>query len=148
MLRKRVASGRRKVACDVDESDRDNEELSSSPTNSAQFVLEDWVSWVARQTHTAQHEMAKWGIEDLVILQRRRKWKWAGQVTRRDDERWSTTLLHWRPKGRRNVGHPIKRWEDDLLQFFVRYEGDPSEWSINAFDRETWSNLESEFILQ
>ena len=55
-------------------------------------------------------------IEDWVTKSRMMKWSWAGHVARRTDGRWSTAVLEWKPiGGKRNVGRPIKRWGDDLI---------------------------------
>ncbi|KAI8421195.1 hypothetical protein MSG28_008264 [Choristoneura fumiferana] len=43
------------------------------------------------------------------------KWKWAGHIARRTDNRWGTKVLEWRPRtGRRSVGRPPTRWTDDI----------------------------------
>ena len=42
-----------------------------------------------------------------------------GHVARCIDGRWTQKLLKWQPqKGFSHRGHPIKRWSDDLDNFF------------------------------
>jgi hypothetical protein len=40
--------------------------------------------------------------------------KWLKQVQRVDRNRMSKQALQYRPKGRRNIGRPRKRWRDRL----------------------------------
>ena len=109
----------------------------------------DWVSWVSRLTHTAEETLRRNKIEDWVTMQRRKVWWWAGHTARRHDGRWSNTLLHWQPTGRRGVGHPTTRWSDCLNKFFNRelasYAYD--EWTIIAQDRVSWKSFEDKFAL-
>ena len=71
---------------------------------------ESWVEWMKRTTGALKEDIDEW-----VAAQRRRKWRWAGHTARRDDGRWSTKILDWLPEnGRRKVGHPVKKWTDDL----------------------------------
>ena len=60
-----------------------------------ELELEPWREWVSRVTHEIEAELAQWGIEDWVAAQRRKLFRWAGHVARRDDNRWSTLVLDW-----------------------------------------------------
>ena len=40
--------------------------------------------------------------------------KWLQHVQRMDTNRLQKQALHYKPKGRRNVGRPRKRWRDQL----------------------------------
>ena len=78
-----------------------------------------------------------------VEEQRRRKWRWAGHVSRRDDGRWSRRLLDWGPLGgRRSWGRPLLRWEDALCHF-ARTKGET--WSKAGRDKVKWASWEDEF---
>lgn len=71
------------------------------------------------------------------------KWKWAGHISRREDERWSQKVLDWRPRsGHRNRGKPLARWSDDIAK-----AAGPM-WRRKAKDRSVWSALEEAYILQ
>ena len=77
--------------------------------------LEPWHVWAQRVTHLAVDEMRRAEVEDWGEAVRRKIWVLAGHISRRDDERWSTKMLEWQPeRGIRKVGHPDKRWSDDL----------------------------------
>ena len=110
--------------------------------------MEDWVSWIVRATGVADAERVKAGIEDWSCAQRRRYWRWAGHVARRQDGRWSALLLTWLPcHGQRNLGRPLKRWADDLDSFFKRLAGlPPGSWIDYAADRGSWTRLEDDFV--
>eukprot|EP00973_Karenia_brevis_P054620 7591737-Karenia_brevis.AAC.1 len=86
--------------------------------------------------------------DDWVRAQRRRKWRLAGHVARRDDHRWSTLVAQWTPEeGYRDQGHPRMRWADALDSFFRRkYGTSKGFWFCVAQDREKWRALENEFV--
>ncbi len=67
---------------------------------------------------------------------------WAGHVARRCDGRWATKALDWWPEdGHRKVGHPAKRWTDD-----VEKAAGGDIWRLIAFDRDAWKALEEAYI--
>ena len=89
--------------------------------------------------------MKKAKVPDWVQEQRRRKWRWAGHVMRRDDMRWSYRILRWKPaaQGERSVGRPARRWEDSLKKFAAARG---FNWTKVAKDRELWRQLEEKFV--
>ena len=104
---------------------------------------ESWAEWVVRATNLAVEAARKAGVTDWVEEQRRRKWRWAGHVARRDDGRWSRRLMGWEPHGgRRAWGRPNLRWEDALVQF-AKSKG--KAWHKAAQDRGQWDAWEAEF---
>ena len=106
--------------------------------------MESYVDWIKRVTHIAETNYKKAGLEDWVMLQRRWKWRWAGHVARRDDKRWASEVLEWIPDGgHRNRGHPRKRWQDDLNEFFKHKN---LKWYTLARLREKWKRWEEDFI--
>ena len=81
-------------------------------------ILEPCVEWLRRATNISEETARRYGIRDWVVEQRLRKWRLAGHVARRHDGRWSAKLLSWTPNiGKRRVGHPCKRWRDELVEF-------------------------------
>ena len=101
-------------------SDIDGESASSDDAN-----LEPYVAWLIRSTAvTEQHRLVA-GVEEWGLAQRRRYWRWAGHVARCSDGRWTQRLLSWIPhNGYRMQGRPVKRWTDDLEQFFLGLQCD------------------------
>ncbi|RZF46617.1 hypothetical protein LSTR_LSTR002949 [Laodelphax striatellus] len=56
-------------------------------------------------------------LEDVSVLVRRLKWKWAGHVSRLQDGRWTKKVTEWEPSWRkRNIGRPRVRWKDDIVR--------------------------------
>ena len=116
--------------------------------------LEDFVSWMQRTTGLAVGELAKARIEDWVTQQRRRYWRWAGHITRLGDQRWTGRASIWQPAaGSRAVGHPKKRWEDDLItfadgcedriggkriRFMWRHCGESTSCNTGKYNTNTW----------
>ena len=105
---------------------------------------EAWVDYVQRSTHIAEELFNTRGSCDWVSLQRRRKWMLAGRFAAATDQRWSRRLLDWLPwhriVPRRSVGHPRKRWADDI----VNIAG--GDWSRVAQSKEQWSALIEGFV--
>ncbi|KAJ4432629.1 hypothetical protein ANN_21252 [Periplaneta americana] len=55
------------------------------------------------------------GVEDVVILANRTKWRWGGHVVRMQPTRWAHTATLWDPRiGWRNHGRPRTRWGDEF----------------------------------
>ena len=79
------------------------------------------------------------GLKDVVIEAKHLKWKWAGHVIRRPDNRWSHRTTVWIPReGKRNRGGQRKRWRDEL----------PRNWRLAASDRATWIRITREAIFR
>ena len=78
----------------------------------------------------------------MVDETRKRKWVWAGHVARKEDGRWSTAVLGWKPHGTRKFGRPLTRWKQDIRGFVeAAVEIDPCAWMLLAQDRNIWSDL-------
>ena len=76
------------------------------------------------------------GFRDIVDEIRKSKLSWAGHVSRMRDDRWTSKVLHWYPRGvKRPLGRPPKRWED-----FIK-ESCGKTWRRLAESREEWNNF-------
>ena len=56
----------------------------------------------------------KTGAEDIVKEIKQYQKKWLKHVQRMDTDRLPKQALQYKPKGRRNIGRPRKRWRDQL----------------------------------
>jgi hypothetical protein len=56
----------------------------------------------------------KTGAQNIVKEIKQYQKKWLQHVQRMDTNRLSKQALQYKPKGRRNVGRPWKRWRDQL----------------------------------
>ena len=107
---------------------------------------ETWVEWIRRATGIAEKSLKRAGIDDWVVGQRRRQYKWAGHVARRTDRRWSCQILDWTPVGGyRSVGRPRRRWADRLNFFFNSPEFGKDAWRYIAESRNEWERHEDEY---
>ena len=86
----------------------------------------------------------KIGVPDWAEEQRRRLWRWAGHTAKREDGRWTRAVLVWLPNGIRKRGHPKRRWEDALLEFWIAEYG-CTKWRAAAQDRDQWKAMERHF---
>jgi 2-keto-3-deoxy-L-rhamnonate aldolase RhmA len=54
------------------------------------------------------------GAQNIVKEIKQYQQKWLQHVQRMDTNRLPKQALHYRPKGRRNLGRPRRRWKDQL----------------------------------
>ena len=56
----------------------------------------------------------KTGVQNIVKEIKQYQQKWLQHVQRMGTNRLPKQALHYRPKGRRNLGRPRKRWTDQI----------------------------------
>ena len=99
------------------------------------------------ETAFCEEVFHKLRIDDWVTSQRRRKWRLAGHMARRRDNRWSHLALIWEPvHGRRKQGHPMRRWADeldDVVRSVLALEA--GLWIAAAHAGHEWKNLEDAY---
>ena len=61
--------------------------------NSCKEDGETWVEWLRRRTRITESILQSLKIDDWIQAQRRKKWTFVGQQLRREDNRWSSSLL-------------------------------------------------------
>ena len=106
---------------------------------------ETWVEWMVRTAGLVDGALQRAKVPDWVEEQKRRKWRWAGHVARREDGRWSRRLMDWVPtKGGRRIGRPAVRREDDLNKFGRAIGAD---WRMLAQDRGSWDAEEDRYVV-
>lgn len=94
-----------------------------------------------RRRNTWIREQTK--LDDIIERAAESKWRWAGHVARRTDNRWTKRILEWRPReGHRNVGRPNTRWRDDIK----RHAG--LVWMREAKNRKRWKEMGKAYIQQ
>ena len=134
---------------DVSSEDDDDSQGAEEADDEDKKDKESWVEWMRRTARVACLAMEKANVPDWVEEQRRRKWRWAGHIMRRDDMRWSWRFALWEPftRGSRNVGRPARRWED-ILEKFGSTRG--FSWKDLARDsredRGIWKRQEADFV--
>ena len=79
---------------------------------------EAWPEYTFRATHRVEEMAFKNGFRDWVHVQHQRKCKLGAKTCLSTDGRWNKRLMNWIPffrcSLRRCVGHPVKRWSDEL----------------------------------
>ena len=91
------------------------------------------------------HKTAEWireqtKLRDILETISKAKWTWAGHLTRRTDNRWTTKLTFWQPRGHtRNKGRPKFRWRDDLDKF-------RKHWHRDTSDRLRWRQMGKAYV--
>ena len=91
------------------------------------------------------HKTAEWireqtKLRDILETISKAKWTWAGHLTRRTDNRWTTKLTFWQPRGHtRNKGRPKFRWRDDLDKF-------RKHWHRDESDRLRWRQMGKAYV--
>ena len=79
-----------------------------------------------------------YGKPDIMRIDKSRRMRWAGHVTRMGNERGAWKLLVGKPEGKRPVGRPRMRWKNSINHDLreIDYTGD--DWKSLAEDREVW----------
>ena len=90
------------------------------------------ITYRDRKTNIWVREKTK--VTDVIEQVRRRKWTWAGHVSRIRDNRWTLRVTNWKPYERkRHRGRPARRWRDELDD---NWKG--TIWKRIAQDRQMW----------
>ena len=88
---------------------------------------DNWIQWLRGVTHEALDRMDQVGIPCWVEEARRRKFRWAGHVCRREDGRWTRHILEWCAVGARARSRPLMRWAGSTRKFFTKLLGEEAE---------------------
>ena len=88
--------------------------------------------WIRQQTRVTDV------MERIALL----KWNWAGHIARMNDDRWTKTIMQWRPPMKRPMGRPPERWTNDIK----RMAG--ATWQQVAMNREKWRSMGEAYIQQ
>jgi len=72
-----------------------------------------------------------------------RRMRWAGHVARMGEGRGVHTVLVGKTAGKRPLGRPRRRWEDNIKMSLQEVGGDCGGWIELAQDRDRWRALVS-----
>jgi hypothetical protein len=70
-----------------------------------------------------------------------RKMRWAGHVARMRDRRGVFRVLVGKPEGKRPLGRPRNRWEDNIKMDLQEVGRGVMDWIELAQDRDRWRTL-------
>jgi len=69
--------------------------------------------------------------------------RWPGRVVRMGEGRDVHRVLMGKPEGKRPLGRPRHRWEDNIKMDLQEVEGGCEDWMELSQDRERWRALVS-----
>jgi hypothetical protein len=70
-----------------------------------------------------------------------RRMRWAGHVARMGEKRNAYRILVGKPEGKRPLGRPRRRWEDNIKMDLREIGWDGMNWIDLAQDRDQWRAL-------
>ena len=72
-----------------------------------------------------------------------RRMRWPGHVARMGEGRGVHRVLVGKPEGKRPLGRPRRRWEDNIMMDLQEVGGGCEDWLELAQDRDRWRALVS-----
>jgi hypothetical protein len=77
----------------------------------------------------------------IIRVIKERRMRWAGHVARMVDVRGAYNILVGRPEGRRPLGRPRRRWEDNIKMDLREIVFGDVDWINLVQDRDRWRAL-------
>jgi Reverse transcriptase (RNA-dependent DNA polymerase) len=107
-----------------------------------QKAMERRILGISRIQHiTNEIIRSRTKFKDALLHAKEIKWNFAGHVQRLNDDRWTKLVENWLPvNGKRNRGHQLKRWRDEIE------EVGRGRWREKANDRKLWKELRESFV--
>ena len=84
--------------------------------------------------------MDLYSLPNIVRVVKSRRIRWAGHVVRMGEGRGVYRVLAGKPKGKRHMGRPRHRWEDNI-KMDLQEVGGGGDWMELAQDRNRWRAL-------
>ena len=82
-----------------------------------------------------------YSLPSIVRVVKSRRMRWAGHVARMGDDRDVYRVLVGKPEGKRPLGRPSRRWEDNIKIDLEEVGGGRGDWMELAQDRDRWRAL-------
>ncbi|KAJ4433943.1 hypothetical protein ANN_16262 [Periplaneta americana] len=103
----------------------------------------DEVTGEWRKLHNAElHTL--YSSPDIIRNIKSRRLRWAGHVARMSESRNAYRVLVGRPEGKRPLGKPRRRWEDNIKMDLREVGYDGRDWINLAQDRDQWRLMQSQ----
>jgi hypothetical protein len=77
----------------------------------------------------------------IIRIMKSRRMRWAGHVARMGEKRNAYRLFVGKPNGKRQLGSPIRRWEDNIRMDLGEMGWGDMDWTGLAEDRNRWRAL-------
>ena len=78
---------------------------------------------------------------NIVRVIKSRRSRWAGHVVRMEEGRSAFKILTGKPTGKRALGRPRRRWEDNIRMDLEEVVINGGNWVDSAQDRNYWRAL-------
>jgi hypothetical protein len=78
---------------------------------------------------------------NIVWVVKLRRMRWAGHVARIGEDKGVHRVLVGKPEGKRPLGRPRRRWEDNIKMDLQEVGGGHGDWMEFAQDRDRWRAL-------
>ena len=101
----------------------------------------DEVTGEWRKLHN--EELSDLCLPNIVRVVKSSIMRWAGHVARMGEGRGVHRVLVGKPEGKRPLGRPRRRWEDNIKMGLQEVGGDCEDWMELAQDRDRWRALVS-----
>ena len=72
---------------------------------------------------------------NIVRVIKSRRLRWAGHVARMEEGRSAFKILTGKPTGKRPLGRPRRRWEDNIRMYLEEVGINAGNWVDSAQDR-------------
>ena len=82
-------------------------------------------------------------LPNIVRVVKSRRMRRAGHVARMSEGRWVHRVLAGKLEGKRPMGRPRYRWEDNIKMGLQEVGGSCGDWMELAQDRDRWRTLVS-----
>jgi hypothetical protein len=82
-----------------------------------------------------------YSLPNIVRVVKSRRMRWVGHVARMGEGRGVHRVLVGKPEGRRPLGRPRHRWEDNIKMDLLEVGGTCGDWMELAQDRDRWRTL-------
>ena len=98
-------------------------------------VTREW-----RKLHSEEHSDL-YSLPNIVLVVKSRRMRWAGHVARMGEARGVHSVLIGKPDGKRPLGRPRRRWDDNIKMDLQEAGGGGGDWMELAQDRDRWRAL-------
>ena len=82
-----------------------------------------------------------YSLPNIVRVVKSRRMRWAGHVACMGEDRVLHRVLVGKPEGKRPLGRPRRRWEDNIKMDVQEVGGGRGDWMELAQDRDRWRVL-------
>jgi len=82
-----------------------------------------------------------YSLPNIVRVVKARRMRWAGHVARMGQDRGVQRVLVGKPEGKRPLGRPRRRWEDNIKMDLQEVGWGRGDWMELAQDRGRWRTL-------